>query len=135
MSDISVNPYLFFRGDAEQAMEFYQGVFGGKLDKVPYEQMGGNAPESLKDKLMHAYLSGGDIILMASDTEQASEKSAKISISLGGEDEGKLTKIFNSLGEGGTIDNPLKKEMWGDTFGSLTDKFGIEWMVNISSAK
>lgn len=63
----------------------------------------------------------------------ASEKSAKITISLGGTDIEKLTKIFDSLSEGIEVKYPLKKESWGDIFGSLTDRYGVEWMVNIGT--
>jgi PhnB protein len=136
MQNILVNPYLFFKGTAQEAMEFYKEVFGGELTTNTYEKlMGGNAPEGLEGKLMHADLRGGDITLMGSDTLQASDKAAKVTISLSGDDEAKLTEIFNKLSSGGEVQSQLKKEAWGDMFGQLTDKYGIDWMVNINAKK
>jgi PhnB protein len=136
MSNISTDPYLFFRGNADEAMNFYKSIFGGELEGMKYGTLDVSAPEGLTDQnWMHLSLNGGDVNLMASDTVEASEKSAKISIALGGDDEEKLTKIFNGLSEGVTAANPLTKEVWGDIFGTVTDKYGIEWMVNINSGQ
>ena len=134
---VQLDPYLFFRGNCREAMEFYKDIFGGNLDVSLFEDSPGDFPEkeTMKGKVMHALLSGGDIRLMGSDTTQASEKAAKIELSLSGEDEEKLTKLFNSLSEGGTVRSPLKKEAWGDTFGMVTDKYNIDWMVNITAKK
>lgn len=131
---ITVNPYIFFKGNASEAMDFYQSIFGGKLDKVPYGQMGYDAPEGLEGKLMHAYL-GGEVVLMASDTVEASDVAKKVSISISGDDETKLTEWFNRLSEDVEVIYPLKKEGWGDMFGSVIDKYGVEWMINISPTK
>lgn len=128
---ISVNPYIFFKGEAAEAMKFYQSIFGGKLDKVPYGEMGYNAPQGLEGKLMHAYLDS-EVVLMASDTLEASDIAKKVSISISGDDEAKLTKWFDQLSEGVEVIYPLKKEGWGDIFGSVIDKYGVEWMINIS---
>ena len=132
MATITCDPYLFFRGDCREAMEFYKAIFGGELTIVPYEDTPVNM-EDMKGKVMHALLTGGDVRLMASDTPKASEKAAKISISLMSEDEATLRRMFDELGEGGTVQYPLKKEFWGDIHGSLTDKFGIEWMVTVNA--
>lgn len=130
MTKISLDPYLFFQGNCREAMEFYQGIFGGELVVQTYAEVKmGN--ESQQDWVMHAMLSGGLVKLMASDTEQASAKAAKISLSLGDADEATLRPIFDKLAEGGDVFSELKKEFWGDIFGSLTDKYGVEWMVNI----
>jgi PhnB protein len=131
MSDIFLDVYLFFRGDCREAMEFYKSVFGGDLTIQSYKDVPGfetNHP----NWTMHARLEGGDIKLMASDTEKASPQAAKVSLSLGGTDETRLREIFTALSIGGVITQELKKEFWGDIFGSLTDKFGIEWMMNIT---
>jgi PhnB protein len=117
-------------------MEFYKSIFGGELVTQTYADvpgMGDNA--ATKDWLMHARLEGGDIKLMASDTENASPTAAKIDLSLGGTqaNEARMREIFNKLGEGGSVRSELKKEFWGDTFGSLTDKYGVNWMMNIAS--
>lgn len=130
---VKLAPYLFFKGQSREAMEFYKQVFGGELTMQAYSEVPGDMPgkEEHPDWLMHARLEG-DFTLMASDTNEASPKMAKVSLSLTGEDEDKLRKVFESLSEGGKVLSALKKEFWGDTFGSLIDKYGVEWMVNIS---
>ena len=135
MQDILVNPYLFFRGNAREAMEFYKSIFGGELTLSTYDDVPGPTPEGMEGKLMHADLRSGNITLMGSDTQEASEKAAKVTISLSGSDEEKLTGIFNQPSEGVEVQHPLKKEAWGDMFGQLTDKYGIDWMMNINAAK
>lgn len=124
MTPITINPYLFFTGNCKEAMEFYKGVFGGELDLTPNEDQ----------TMMHAQLSGGVISLMACDGDRRTpyEKSY-VSLSLNGSDTEKLTALFNQLAEGGEITSGLKQEVWGDTFGTLTDKFSVDWMVNISA--
>jgi PhnB protein len=131
MSDIKLNPYLYFRGQASEAMQFYQGVFGGELLKQSRAEVG--MKDNRPDWLIHCRLQGGDAELMASDTEQASAEAKKIELSLMGDDESRLRDIFEKLSAGGSVDSPLKREFWGDTFGKLTDRYGVIWMVNIRS--
>lgn len=133
--ETTLNPYIFFKGNCREAMEFYQTIFGGKLEVQTYDEVPMETSEDMSGKLMHADLQGGAIRLLGSDTEKASARAAKISLCLGGSDEAKLSKIFEGLSEGGDVFQPLKKEFWGDTFGSLTDKFGVDWMVNIAEKK
>jgi PhnB protein len=135
MSDVTLNPYLYFKGQAREAMEFYKSVFGGELSITSYADAGMEVEEGQKDWVMHIELSGGDARLFASDTGQASDKTAKIELALGGEDETRLREIFGKLSDGGEIRRPLQKEAWGDIFGALTDKYHVEWMVNISVPK
>ncbi|HSX41680.1 MAG TPA: VOC family protein [Candidatus Saccharimonadales bacterium] len=133
MAIIKLEPYIFFHGQAKEAMEFYKSIFGGELTIQTYEQAGqGGEP----DWVMHATLEG-DVKLMASDTEKASDTAKKISLSLGGEeaDSDELHAIFDKLAEGGEVFQKLEKQFWGDVFGSLTDKYGVEWMMNIAGAK
>lgn len=132
---IDFNPYIFFTGNCREAMEFYKGIFGGDLEIQTYDDVPGPTMEGMEGKIMHAKLSGGEIVLMGSDTAKASSKAAKISLSLGGSNEEKLTKIFEGLCDGVEVEHPLKKEFWGDTFGQVVDKFGVEWMVNIAGPK
>ncbi len=131
----TLNPYIFFKGSCREAMEFYKSVLGGELELQTYDDVPGDTPEGMSGKIMHASLRGGVATLLGSDTEKASDRAAKISLCLGGSDEELLTKIFEGLSEGADIFQPLKKEFWGDTFGSLTDRFGVEWMVNIAEKK
>jgi PhnB protein len=88
----------------------------------------------MDDKVMHAMLEG-DIKMMFSDSRQASDKAAKIELSLSGDDAAKLTGYFEKLNAGGKVKMPLEKAPWGDTFGQLVDKYNIEWMVNIAGPK
>lgn len=135
MSKVTLDIYPFFMGNCREAMEFYKSIFGGELTIQTYGEVPGDKPEEMKgmdDKVMHASLKGGDIEMMASDsTRKAPFGPSFISLSLSGTDEEKLRSLFDKLSEGGEVTSPLKKEFWGDIFGSLTDKFGIDWMVNI----
>lgn len=134
---MQLDVYLFFTGKkCREAMEFYKGIFGGELNMQTYSEMPGEIPTEMQgheDKIMHALLSGGDIRLMASDSTRDTEfEQSFISLSLSGTDEDKLRNAFAKLSEDGKVTMPLEKAPWGDTFGSLTDKYGVEWMVNIN---
>jgi PhnB protein len=142
MEKISLNPYLMFESNCREAMAFYQSVFGGSLNLMTYGDMDGSCPDAKKDKIMHGQLMGGDAELMGADEAMGVEGpqganlgSRKIQLALSGTDEAKLTKIFNDLSEGGQIQVPLAKQMWGDTFGMFADKYGINWMINIGMPK
>lgn len=129
---MNLEVYLYFKGNCREAMEFYKSVFGGELKLTTYADSKVPAPEGMNDEaLMHAVLEGGDIKLMASDTAKASPQTKKVSLSLGGTDEAKMRKVFGKLSAGGNIFQPLDKAPWGDLFGSFTDKFGVDWMMNI----
>lgn len=141
MSDVTLDAYLFFTGKrCREAMEFYKSVFGGELSMQTYgEGMPGEKPAEMQghdDKIMHSLLSGGDIRLMASDSTRDTDFGQSfISLSLSGTNGDKLRNAFEKLSEGGKVTMPLEKAPWGDLFGSVTDKYGIEWMVNINSGK
>jgi PhnB protein len=137
MSSIQLDAYLFFKGNCREAMEFYKDVFGGKLTVQTYGEVPGEKPAAMKgmdDKVMHALLTGGVIRLMASDsTRKKAFGESFISLSLSDSDEKKLRTIFSKLAKGGKVTQPLEKQFWGDVFGGLTDKFGVDWMVNINA--
>jgi PhnB protein len=128
MSGITLNAYLFFKGDCREAMEFYKGIFGGEIYYQNFENVPGS--EEMAGKVMHAFLHGGDIEIM-----EASPQTRKVELCLGGSDEAKMTKIFEGLSQGGKVRSALKKEFWGAIFGNLTDKFGVDWMMNIDQKK
>ena len=132
-----LNPYLNFNGDTKEAMEFYKSVLGGELTMQTMGESGMTVVDEYKDQIIHAQLTSGDIILMASDTADhgKAEFGTSVQLSLVGSDENTLTEIFNKLAEGGKIDMPLQKQFWGDIFGMLTDKYNIHWMVNIAASK
>lgn len=133
-----LTPYLNFQGNTREAMEFYHSVFGGDLKLSTFGEFNmPNTAENYKDKIMHAVLQTPDLMIMASEgmPERNVNFGDNVSLSLAGEDSEKLTGYFNKLADGGKVTMPLEKQMWGDTFGMLTDKFGVHWMVNISSGK
>lgn len=131
MSAIDLEVYLFFDGSCREAMEFYRGIFGGELFFSTYGERPGHAEDSTANLVMHSQLSGGEISLMASDVTDKQLGSGTVELSLGGTDEERMRSAFDALAEDGTVRMPLEKQFWGDTFGSLTDRFGISWMMNI----
>ena len=133
-----LNPYLSFKDNARQAMEFYHSVFGGKLTMNTFKEYFASEDPAEDNKIMHGLLEGDNgIELMGADTPNRMEykPGARISMSLSGDDEALLTNYFHKLSAGGTVSQPLEKAPWGDTFGMLTDKFGVDWMVNIAGPK
>ena len=127
-----LNPYLSFRDNAREAMEFYRSVFGGDLEVSTFGEMAHEPAE--KDKVMHAMLTAPNgFVLMGSDTPQSMEYSrgSAYSVSLSGDDEPELRGYWDKLSEGATITMPLEKAPWGDSFGMLVDRFGVAWLVNI----
>ncbi|HSX19129.1 MAG TPA: VOC family protein [Candidatus Saccharimonadales bacterium] len=132
-----LTPYLAFGGKTKEAMEFYKSVLGGDLKMQTYGEAQQIKDESQKDLIMHASLENGELSFMASDgnSEHPVHMGDNISLSIAGDDETKLTEYFNKLAEGGKVTMPLEKQFWGDTFGMLIDKFGIQWMINVSGKK
>jgi len=129
-----LNPYLGFPGTTKEAMEFYQSVFGGTLTINTFGEYGEQDP-ALAGKVMHARLdTDRGFTLMASDPPPGMDVQAgnNISVSLSGDDADELRGYWEKLSADGNVAMPLEKQMWGDTFGMCTDKFGLPWMVNIS---
>ncbi|MFJ5998815.1 VOC family protein [Streptomyces sp. NPDC092370] len=130
-----LNPYLSFNGDARQAMEFYKEVFGGTLSLNSYGDFG-QADAANADKIMHGMLeTTGGFTLMGADNPPGmeTEQGSSYSVSLSGDDAAELRGYWEKLSDGGSVSVPLEKQMWGDVFGMCTDRFGVPWMVNISS--
>jgi PhnB protein len=133
-----LNPYISFKDNARAAMEFYQSVFGGKLDMNTFSEFHASEDPAEGDKIMHAMLAAENgITFMAADTPNAMEykPGSSISMSLSGSDEAQLREYFEKLSAGGAITLPLEQAPWGDIFGMLVDPFGITWMVNVSPPK
>ena len=113
-------------------MNFYQECIGGKLDikTLGESPMASEMPEAA-NKVMHASLIGDGFELMGSDMmRDVAVVGDNIAISINLDDEKKATTIFENLSNGGSVFMPMEKAYWGDLFGVVTDKYGIEWMVN-----
>jgi len=133
---VLLNPYLGFRDNAREALEFYHEVFGGDLEISTYASMGMGAPEE-SEKVMHGMIRSDDLALMAADTpnEQHHTPGSSISLSLSGDDDAVLRGYWEALSASGQELMPLNVAPWGDSFGMCIDKFGISWMVNIAGKK
>jgi PhnB protein len=134
-----LNPYLGFRDNAKDAMEFYHSVFGGDLTTSTFGEMHASEDPAEADKIMHAQLeTPSGYTLMGSDTPNSMgfSETSNHSVSLSGDSSAQeeLTGYFNGLAEGGQIAMPLDKAPWGDYFGMLIDKFGVQWLVNITAS-
>ena len=133
-----LNPYLNFRDNARQAMDFYQSVFGGELVRSTFEEYQSSEDPAEKDKIMHSTLTTDNgLVLMAADTPNNMDYTpgTNYSVSLSGDDDAELRGYWEKLSEGGAVGEPLEQAPWGDSFGMCTDKFGVSWLVNISPAK
>jgi PhnB protein len=133
-----LNPYLSFKDNTREAMEFYQTVFGGKLVMSTFKELHASQDPSEDNKIMHSVLEADNgITFMASDTPDRMEYrvGTNFSMSLSGDNEAELKGYYEKLSDGGNIIMPLQKAIWGDTFGMLTDKFGVSWLVNIAGQK
>ncbi len=130
-----LTPYLSFRADARQALEFYQQVFGGELTLSTFGEFGmADTPQA--DQIMHGQLETPlGFTLMASDTPPGMDftEGSRITVAITGDDVEELRGYFEQLSEGAEVTVALDKQMWGDEYGSLIDRFGIAWMANISS--
>ncbi|WP_214106018.1 VOC family protein [Acrocarpospora catenulata] len=132
-----LNPYISFDGNAREAMEFYQGVFGGELAMNTFGDFG-TVDDDLASKVMHAMLeTPSGFTLMGSDTAPGFEHNPgnNITISLSGDDGDELRGYWDQLSESGSVTMPLEKQMWGDEFGQCVDRYGIAWMVNIGQPR
>ncbi|MCY1139608.1 VOC family protein [Actinoplanes sp. Pm04-4] len=128
-----LNPYLTFDGNAREAMEFYHSIFGGELRVNTFGEFGAPDP-AIADKVMHAMLtSEKGYLLMASDTApgMAHNPGNTITVSLSGDPGEGLEEVWEKLADGGTVQLPFEKQMWGDLYGQLTDKFGVPWMIDV----
>lgn len=136
-----LNPYLNFRGDAREALEFYRSVFGGDLTVSSFADFGmTDVPESERDQVMHGQLeTAAGFTLMASDVPSHMEyapgaNSFSVSLSGKAEDDAELRGYWLKLGEGAVIQEELATAPWGAAFGMLRDRFGVNWLVNIAAA-
>jgi PhnB protein len=131
----TINPYLNFAGNTEEAFNFYKSVFGGEFAMLQRFGEGQQIPGSVKDKIMHVSLPiGKNNILMGTDACEEMgfnvTQGNNFYICISPDSKEEADKLFNSLAEGGKINTPLQDMFWGAYYGDLTDKFGVKWMVN-----
>jgi PhnB protein len=132
---VRLNPYLSFRDNAREAMEFYHSVFGGELTLSTFGENQASDDPAENDNIMHGMLETEDgLVLMGSDTPSSMEyvPGAGFSVSLSGDDEATLRRYWDALSGSGAVMMPLERAPWGDQFGMCTDKYGISWLVNIA---
>jgi PhnB protein len=134
----TVNPYLNFKGNTEEAFEFYKSVFGGEfiaLQRFRDTPEKDNIPASEQDKIMHVALPlGQGNVLMGTDLLESQGHDLvmgnNFSLAISAESEEATNTLFASLAAGGQVTMPLQKTFWGSYFGMLTDKFGTQWMLD-----
>jgi PhnB protein len=132
-----LEPYLFFNGNCEEAIEFYKKALGAKVEMLmrykdsPEPPPPGMIPPGFENKVMHVSCRIGDSVLMASDDGTGTSKFGGFSLSLSVPDAASADQAFNALAEGGNVQMPLDKTFWSPRFGMLTDRFGVGWMVSV----
>jgi PhnB protein len=133
---MQVQPYLFFDGRCEEAVEFYKGALGAKVEmlmrfkEAPDQPPPGMVPPGSEDKVMHACFRIGDTAVMASDGRCQGQPSFQgFSLSLTAADEAEADRLFGALAEGGQVQMPLGKTFFSPRFGMVADRFGVSWMV------
>ena len=130
---MKVEPYLFFYGRCEEALDFYVRALGAEVSLLMRCKEAPEptpVPPGWEDKVMHANLRIGESNLMVSDGCPGGAPFGGFSLSLAAPDVAQAEAWFAALGEGGKIDMPLQKTFWARAFGMLTDRFGVSWMVN-----
>jgi PhnB protein len=135
----TINPYIHFNGNAEEAFTFYKSVFGGEFAMVTRFKELSNPdhpiPATEANKIMHIALPiGRTSVLMASDTPEFmgkhNENETRSKISVSAESKEEADKLFNALSVGSNVEMPIADSPWGSYFGMLRDKYGIEWMID-----
>jgi PhnB protein len=132
-----IQPYLFFEGRCEEAIEFYRRVLGAEITMLmrfrdsPEPAQCDQLPAGSEDKIMHASIKIGETAMMISDG-MCNRQSAfnGFSLALTAQNENEADRLFAALADGGTVQMPLEKTFWSPRFGMVTDRFGVSWMVN-----
>ena len=133
-----IDPYLFFEGRCEEAVEFYRKALGAKVEMMmrykdsPEPPPPGMVPPGSENKVMHASLRIGDAVVMASDGNCSGKpKFDGIMLSITAKNVAEVDRYFNALADGGQVQMPLAKTFWSPRFGMVADRFGVGWMVGI----
>jgi PhnB protein len=132
---IGINPYISFKGNCEEAMNFYRDHLGGEIlyvGRYGDSPMKGKGPD---EKIMHCSLRIGNSVIMACDNvfedQNPTTIGNNITLSVGSSDIADAEARFNKMSEGGKVTMPMQETFWAERFGMLTDKFGINWMFNV----
>lgn len=132
------NIYLFFDGECEAAFKFYEQCLGGKIDEMMTygdAPLSEEIPSEQRDRIMHANLTVGGMVLMGSDTPpDGFKKPQGFSVNLQFDDLVEAERIFQKLAENGTVKMPFQETFWSTRFGMLVDRFGTPWMINVQPA-
>ncbi|MGE5214172.1 MAG: VOC family protein [Nitrospirota bacterium] len=138
----TIEPYLFFNGRCEEAIEFYRKALGAKVETMmrykesPEPPPPGLVPPGFENKIMHSSFRIGQTTVMVSDGSSANKARFEgFSLGLHVSSEAEADRAFNALAEGGKIKMPLTKTFWSPRFGMLEDRFGIGWMINVAPAE
>jgi len=134
----NLNAYLTFSGNCEEAINFYKDCLGGEILSINYfEGSPMEVPEEYKKKVMHVTLKFEDCLLMASDNPPRNEiiNGNNFSLTIGTDDLKKGDDYFEKLSSGGNVIMSMQETFWAPRFGMLTDKFGINWMINCETKK
>ncbi len=136
LPDNKVQSYLFFEGRCEEALKFYEQAVGAKIGAVmkykdsPDPDTAKYVPAANLDKVMHSFFMIGNTEIMASDGyAKGQPKFEGFALSIFGKDEAEVKKLFEALGAGGKVTQPIIKTFFSPAFGMVTDKFGVQWMV------
>jgi PhnB protein len=138
----TIEPYLFFNGRCEEAIEFYRKTLGAEVETMmrykesPEPPPPGMLPPGFENKIMHSRFRIGETTVMASDGSSANKASFEgFSLGLHVSNDAEADRAFNALADGGKIKMPLTKTFWSPRFGMLEDRFGIGWMINVATAE
>lgn len=139
MSDTTIQPYLFFGGRCEAAIDFYRRTLGAEVDMLmrhkesPDPHPPGMLAPGFEDKVMHATVRIGGAVVMMSDGCDDKSKFDGFRLSLALPDEATATRAFDGLSDGGQVEMPLTRTFWSPCFGMVTDRFGLGWMVTAAA--
>ena len=132
-----IHGYLIFNGNCREAMQFYQKCLGGDLNLMPFSEAPMEVSKAQKDLIIHARLSKGDAVLMASDAEAG--KPVRVGdnfwVSVHCDTIPEIERLYGAFSQGGKVTMPLGETFWAVRFAMLTDKFGINWMFNLEKGK
>lgn len=139
----TINPYINFNGNAEEAFTFYKSVFGGEFTKIiRFKELSSPdfpVAESEANKILYIALPIGNNILIANDVPEilgrVNENENRSKISISAESKEEADRLFNGLSVGGTVEMPITDSPWGPYFGMFRDKYGIEWTVEFDSVR